>query len=223
MARIPRQAVGDMVYHVLNRANGRMRIFTRDQDYQAFETLLGEAKEKYSMRLLSYCLMPNHWHLLLYPRGNDDLPRFMRWLGLTHTQRWHTAHKTIGYGHLYQGRYKSFPVQTDEHFLQVARYIERNPLRANLVQKAQAWQWSSLWRRTRGTNKQKGLLDQWPVVAGKHYTAWVNEPQPQEEVEVIRYTIKRGRPYGGEEWIYHMARKLNLEATLNPRGRPTKQ
>jgi len=223
MARTPRNAVSDMVYHVLNRANGRMRIFQKDRDYQAFEKLLVEAKEKYPMRILAYCLMPNHWHLLLYPHGDNDLSRFMRWLGLTHTQRWHAAHKTIGYGHLYQGRYKSFPVQTDEHFLQVTRYIERNPLRATLVKRAEDWQWSSLWRRQRGIREQQQLLDTWPVPAGRKYPAWVNQPQPQEAVDVIRYAIKRGRPYGQEAWIHRTAKKLNLEATLHPRGRPKKK
>ncbi len=222
MARTPRNATGNIVYHVLNRANGRMRIFKKENDYQAFVKLLGEAKEKYPMRILSYCLMPNHWHILLHPEGDDDLPRFMRWLGLTHTQRWHAAHKTIGYGHLYQGRYKSFPVQTDEHFLQVARYIERNPLRAHLVKAAQAWQWSSLWVRDNGTKRQKELLNPWPVPAGQRYVAWVNQSQPKEEVEVIRYAIKRGHPYGGEEWVYRTAKELHLEPTLNPRGRPKK-
>ncbi len=223
MARTLRNAVGDMVYHVLNRANGRMQIFRKDTDYQAFEKLLAEAKEKYPMRILAYCLMPNHWHLLLYPEHDDDMPRFMRWSGLTHTQRWHTAHKTIGYGHLYQGRYKSFPVQTDEHFLQVVRYVERNPLRAKLVTKAQDWRWSSLWLRANGTRKQKQLLAPWPVLAGRNYIAWVNQPQPKEEVEIIRYAIKRGRPYGGEEWIYKTAKELYLEPTLNPRGRPRRE
>lgn len=220
MARAPRSAIGNIVYHVLNRANGRMHIFRQDKDYEAFEKLLAEAKEKYPMRILSYCLMPNHWHLLLYPKGDMDMPQYMRWLGLTHTQRWHAAHKTTGYGHLYQGRYKSFPVQTDEHFLQVARYIERNPLRASLVNKAEEWRWSSLWLRKRGDRKQKELLGDWPVPAGQKYIKWVNEPQPKEELEVIRYAIKRGRPYGGEVWVYKTAKKLNLESTINPLGRP---
>ena len=220
MARVPRNATGGIVYHVLNRANGRMQIFRTDRDYQAFVDLLQEAKKKYPMRILAYCLMPNHWHLLLYPESDDDLPRFMRWLGLTHTQRWHAAHKTTGYGHVYQGRYKSFPVQTDEHFLQVARYIERNPLRAKLVMQAQDWQWSSLWLRKKGSKRYRDILSSWPVPATSTYTTWVNQPQPKEEVEVIRYAIKRSRPYGGEDWVHTTAKQLNLEATLNPRGRP---
>src|SRR3989344_9525362 len=111
MGRPPRVAIGNVVYHVINRANSRMLIFKKDGDYQAFEQILEEAKEKYPMRILAYCLMPNHWHLVLYPTSDEDLPRFMRWITLTHTQRWHARYNNIGYGHLYQGRYKSFPVQ----------------------------------------------------------------------------------------------------------------
>src|SRR3989338_7273370 len=135
MARNPRVATGNMIYHVLNRANSRERIFRKEKDYEAFERILEEGMEKYPMRILAYCLMPNHWHFIMYPVNDEDLPVFMRWLTGTHTRRWHTHYKSIGYGHLYQGRYKSFHVQKDEHFLNVARYVERNALRANLVLK----------------------------------------------------------------------------------------
>ncbi len=220
MPRPPRSAQGDMVYHVLNRANARMIIFDKDADYLAFEKVLVEAKEHYPMRMLSYCLMPNHWHFILYPETNEAMPLFMRWLTLTHTQRWHVAHKTVGYGHLYQGRYKAFPIQKDEHFLQVLRYVERNAKRAALVKQAENWQWSSLYRRLNGTIDEKKLLSAWPVRPDKYYLEWVNEPQPKEELEVIRYAVKRGRPYGGERWIAKTAKSLGLESTLRARGRP---
>ena len=163
MARIPRNVVSDVVYHILNRANGREQIFQKEKDYEAFIKILIEAKEKYPMRILSFCIMPNHWHLVLYPKKGEDLSNFMRWITHTHTQRYHSRYKTIGYGHIYQGRYKSFPIEKDNHFLQVCRYIERNPLRAKLVKKAQNWKWSSLWIRENGTKKQKLLLSEWPV------------------------------------------------------------
>jgi hypothetical protein len=115
------------------------------------------------MRLLAYCIMPNHWHLVLYPRKDGDLSKFVNWLTLTHTQRRHAAHRTIGHGHLYQGRYKSFLCEKDAHFLQFVRYVERNPLRANLVRRASDWRWGSLWRRTHGTPKHQALLHAWPV------------------------------------------------------------
>ena len=224
MARIPRSAVGDMVYHVLNRANGREKIFQKEKDYEAFEKILFEAKEKYPMRILSYCIMPNHWHLVLYPENGEDLSRFMRWITHTHTQRYHTHYKSIGYGHVYQGRFKSFPVDKDEYFIQLCRYIERNPLRAGLLKKAQDWRWSSLWIRESGTEKQKIQLSDWPVEKPIEYLHWLNTLQADEEekLEKIRYSIKKGKPFGSDGWVQKIAEKLGLVSTLKQRGRPKK-
>lgn len=224
MARIPRNAVGNVVYHILNRANGREQIFKKEKDYEAFMKILMEAKEKYPMRILSFCIMPNHWHFVLYPKAGEDLSNFMRWITHTHTQRYHSHYKSIGYGHIYQGRYKSFPIEKDNHFLQVCRYIERNPLRAKLVKKAQNWKWSSLWIRENGTKKQKSLLSDWPVEKPIAFLDWVNitEKDEEEKLQKIRYAIKRGCPYGKEDWIGKIAKKLNLVSTLISRGRPKK-
>ena len=147
MGRPKRVTAGGIVYHVLNRANARLRIFFEDSDYQAFENVLESAIDRFNMRLLGYVLMPNHWHLVVWPRNDGDLSRFVGWLTLTHTQRWHARRRNAGTGHLYQGRFKSFPVQEDQHLRIVCRYVERNPLRKGLVKHAQDWQWSSLWRR----------------------------------------------------------------------------
>jgi REP element-mobilizing transposase RayT len=133
MGRPKRAADGGLVYHVLNRANARMTIFENDADYAAFEQVLEEAVERTGTRLLAYCLMPNHWHLVLWPREDGELSRFTGWLTLTHTQRWHAHRHSSGSGHLYQGRFKSFPVQDDNHFWTLCRYVERNALRAKLV------------------------------------------------------------------------------------------
>ena len=126
MGRALRVTAGDTVYHVLNRANGRQALFDDEGDYAAFERVLAEAQQRLPMRLLAYCLMPNHWHRVLWPFGDGDLSRFLAWL--THTQRWHADRHTTGSGHLYQGRFKSFLVQTDAHLLTVCRYVERNAL-----------------------------------------------------------------------------------------------
>ena len=136
MGRPLRAASGDIVYHVLNRANARMTLFDDDGDYAAFERVLGQACEHGHMRLLAYCVMPNHWHLVVWPRHDGDLSRFMNWLTLTHTQRWHQHRHTVGEGHVYQGRFKSFPVETSEYLLTVCRYVERNPVQAGLVERA---------------------------------------------------------------------------------------
>ena len=146
MGRPRRAAQGGLVDHTLNCANARLSIFEHDGDFTAFERLLAEAVTRYAMRVLAYCLMPNHFHLLLWPRGDGDLSQFMQWLTLTHTQRWHAYHHAAGSGHLYQGRFKSFPVQSDDHFLTICRYVQRNALRAGLAVQAEDWRWGSLAR-----------------------------------------------------------------------------
>jgi putative transposase len=88
--------------YVLNRANARMTIFRNDADYEAFERVLSEAVARTQTRLLSYCLMPNHWHLIVWPREDGELSEFVGWLTLTHTQRWHAFRRSIGTGHVYQ-------------------------------------------------------------------------------------------------------------------------
>lgn len=100
-----------------------MRLFETDQDYEAFERVLSETLPLRRMRLLAYCLMPNHWHLVLWPREDGDLAACMQRLSITHARRWQEHRQVVGTGHVYQGRYKSFPVQADEHFLTVCRYL----------------------------------------------------------------------------------------------------
>lgn len=220
MPRVERTDVGGYVYHVLNRANARVSIFEGDQDYQLFEQTLEEAVERYDMRLLSYCLMPNHWHVVPYPKKDGDLARFMGWLTNTHTRRWHTEKGTTGQGHLYQGRYKSFLCQDDNHFLALVRYVERNAKRANLVKKAEHWRWSSAWRREYGTAKQKKLLATWPVPQPRDYSAWLNHAQSTDEEEAIKRSIMKGNPYGGDSWVDRVVRRFSLEQTLKGVGRP---
>ena len=222
MGRALHTDVGDHVYRVLNRANARATIFAKKTYYESFETTLEEAKERTGMRILSYCVMPNHWHLVVYPKKDGNLAKFVNWLTLTHTQRWHAAHNTIGQGHLYQGRYKSFLCEEDAHFIQLARYVERNPLRAKLVGRAEDWQWGSLWRRIHGTPAQKKLLDEWPVPVPKGYLRLVHEPQSSDEVEAMCIAINRGSPYGSEVWRNTAIKKFDLEATIRARGRPKK-
>ena len=153
MSRQPRLAIGDTVYHCINRANEKVQIFNADAEYQHFESLLEEGKELLDMRILSYCIMPNHWHLVLYPTEDRDLGEFMRWITTTHVRQRRTKTNSVGYGHLYQGTYKSFPVETDKHLLDLIRYVEQNALRAKLVSIAEDWKWSSLWRREKGSDK----------------------------------------------------------------------
>ena len=200
MPRRPRIATGGLVYHVLNRRVGRLPLFETDRDYLAFERVLEAAISRTGIRLLGYCVMPNHWHLLLWPRGDDELSETLRWLTVTHTQRWHAAHRTSGTGSLYQGRFKSFPVQTDEHFLTVARYVERNALRANLVRRAENWRWGSLWRHCQDGAKERSILSTWPVPRPRNWLACVNRPESPQELDALRRSAQRGRPFGSALW-----------------------
>ena len=164
--------------------------------------------------------MPNHWHLLLWPRRVGELSEVLRWITVTHTQRWHAHHHTAGTGPVYQGRFKSFPVQTDEHFLTVARYVERNAVRAKLVTRAEDWQWSSVWRRGQGEPKLMSWLSAWPVPQPRDWMAQVNRSQSALAVETLRVSVQRGRPFGEDSRARRMAKRFGMESTLRPRGRP---
>jgi putative transposase len=222
MGRPQRAAEGGYVYHVLNRANARMTIFGDEGDYQAFENVLLEAVERTGTRLLAYCLMPNHWHLLVWPREDGELSRFVGWLTLTHTQRWHAHRHSAGSGHVYQGRFKSFPVEDDEHYYTVARYVERNALRANLVRRAEQWPWGSLYRWLRGSAEDRTLLSAWPLPRKASWVDHVNAAQTEAELTALRRSVERGSPFGGAPWSERTIRRLGLESTIRPQGRPKK-
>ncbi len=222
MPRINRIDLGDYCYHIINRANARLPIFFKEEDYTLFESVLEEAQKKFGMRILAYILMPNHFHLVLYPKNDGDLGKFMQWLTLTHTQRWHQEKNTKGTGHLYQGRYKSFIIEKDNHLLSVIRYIERNALRAKLVKKAENWKFCSLWRKLYGKDNQKKVLSSWPIGEPKDYLSFVNTLQPKEEEENIRVSVVKGKPYGKDAWSTQIIKKFNLEPTTRPKGRPKK-
>jgi putative transposase len=211
-----------MVFHVLNRGVGRMRLFAKDEDYEAFERALEKTLETRPMRICSYCLMPNHWHFVLWPERDGQLGEFMQKLTVTHVRNWQEYRRRVGYGHVYQGRYKSFPIEEDEHFYQVVRYVERNALRANLARRAESWRWCSLWRRVKGGRHARRWLSDWPLAVPRNWTELVNRPQSEGELEAIRRSISRGQPFGSPTWTKRSAESLGLESTLRPRGRPKK-
>jgi putative transposase len=196
MPRAPRIDLGDYVYHVINRANARARIFHDDRDYRDFEYLLNEVREEYEMRILAYCVMPNHWHMLLYPRHDGSLGKAMHWLGTSHARRHHTRKGTIGGGHLYQGRYKAFLVEEDSHLLTVLKYIERNPVRAKLAKNAEDWKWGSAYRRIMGSVNQKTLLADPPIELPINYRDWLNTPESSEDLERVRVSVNKEVSFG---------------------------
>ena len=222
MPRHARIAPGGFVYHALNRGVARLPLFEKDGDYEAFERVLAEALTEYPTRVLAYCVLPNHWHFVLWPAADGELTDFLRWLTHTHTQRWHAHYHTAGTGHLYQGRFRAFPVQKDDHLYAVLRYVERNALRAGLVRRAETWRWCSLWRRHAGTDKERALLHPWPLPLPADWVEHVNRPQTEAELDAVRRSVVRGRPFGSAAWERQTAARLGLEYTLRPRGRPKK-
>jgi len=221
MARQPRKSRGGEVYHIMNRGNCRMEIFTTDADYLAFVKLLEEGRERFGMRILAYALMPNHWHLVLWPRRDGDLSRFVAWVASTHVRRWRAQRQNVGEGHLYQGRFKSFPAQRDEHLYRVLRYVEGNPRRAKLVRKAERWRWTSLYDGPGEENQTLGT-DEWPVRRPADWRKRVNEAIEAAELGRLRLSVVRGRPFGSDAWTRQAARRLGLESSLRDPGRPKK-
>lgn len=220
MPRTARKAPGSLVYHVLNRGVGQNQLFFEDADYVAFERIIAETLEKRPMRILSYCLMPNHWHFVLWPQKDGDLAAFMQRLTVTHVTRWQKNFGKVGFGHVYQGRFKSFPVDTDEHFYRVNRYVERNALRANLVKRAEDWPFGSLWIRQQGTREDRALLSAWPVPFPRKWLQYVNDPETEAELIALRKSANRGTPFGDGDWVTKMAKRLGLGSTIRNPGRP---
>jgi len=211
-----------MVFHVLNRGVGRRTLFEKDDDYLAFERVLEATLRTRPMRICAYCLLSSHWHFVAWPEGDGDLPAFMQQLTHTHVKRWKEHRHEVGLGHLYQGRYKSFPVQTEDYFYQVVRYVERNALRANLVMRAELWCWSSLGR-TKREDPASPLLAASPLPRPVDWLEIVNQPQCEAELQALRRCLRRGCPFGDAPWVDATAKRLGLEATLRERGRPSRR
>jgi putative transposase len=209
-----------MIYHVLNRSNGRLRLFRKKEDFETFYGVLLQAHARLPLPILGWCVMGDHWHFVVKPKKEGDLSRFFGYLTLTHATRWQVAHNATGTGHVYQGRFKSFMIQEDEHLRSVLRYVERNPLRTGLVRRSQDWQWSSLHARLNGPAEMAALLAEWPIPRPRDWTAQVNRPQTPEEESAIELALARNRPLGEESWVRKMAQRYDLHSTLRPRGRP---
>lgn len=215
MARHARCAKAGFVYHVLNRGNRRQRIFNDRADYLTFTQLLAETASALAMRVCAYCLMPNHWHLVVWPTEDAQLSAFMFQLTNAHVARHRTMHGTTGTGHLYQGRFRSFPVQSDDHYLRVMRYVEANALRAALVQCAESWPWSSMTERVADARE---IITPGPLGLPTDWVTYVNATTGTDELECIRNCNRQGRPYGSPDWMLDTAALHRL--ALRGRGRP---
>src|SRR5207248_3197188 len=143
---------------------------------------------------------------------------WMHWLLNAHVRRYHQHYRDDG--HLWQGRFKAFPIEEDEHLLTVLRYVERNPLRAGMVTRAEAWPWSSMVWWTGGLRPTYAEVG--PVLRPDNWVEYVNAALTVAELTRVRESVNRGTPYGSEGWARETAARLGLEASLRPRGRPRK-
>jgi putative transposase len=213
MPTSPRADEAGGLYHALNRGNLRADIFKKEADYAAFEKILHEGLAIHEVELYCYQLMPNHYHLILRPLVDGEMSRFMSWVGGTHTMRYHAHYHTSGMGRVYQQRYKSFPIQDDEHFFVVCRYVERNALRASLVDRAEQWRWGSLWRWLQKREPDPRLLSPWPLPRLPGWVARVNESLTKQELDAVR-----GFPHSGESRLETKAgsNRLPEDSIWNP-------
>ena len=222
MPRQSRVDIADEVYHVINRANARSGIFRTNGDYAAVLQSLEETLDDVLIDLYSFEIMPNHWHFGVKPNHNGDLGRFFGKFTQKVTQRWHAFHGSAGTGHLFQGRFKSFIVQKDSYFLQLMKYIESNPLRAGLVDRAEEWKWGSLHLRTYKPQLAEKLLALWPIDRPVDYLSYVNQPASDKALKEIRNATIRGKPLGEPLWVQSKVEIYHLDHTVRRRGRPNK-
>ncbi len=216
MPRTARASVANIAYHVINRGNDKATVFHDDEDFAAFARLIGEASERVAMRVSAFCIMPNHFHLVLWPPRDDALSVWMQWLATAHVRRHHRRHGTSG--HIWQGRFKAFPIQRDDHLLTVVRYVERNPVRAGLVARADDWRWSSLAAAPPAGAPKRHC----PVPLPTNWRTVVGRAEAAAHLAAVRHSVNRGTPFGNQRWVPRTADRLGLESTMRPRGRPRK-
>lgn len=217
MPRVKRITAAGVIQHVMNRGNRRATIFRKPSDYKAFVSLLTEAAARFRVRLIAFCVMPNHWHLVLIPDEVGAISSYMRWVSGTHVRRYHRLYGLEGTGHLYQGRYTSIPVQSDRHLLTVLRYVEANAKRAGLVSRAEDWPWSSLGAPDEVRTQ---LVSDTSVPRPPDWLQRVN--QPLRNLARLRECIARGRPFGSAVWTSKAAARHGLRFTMRPPGRPAR-
>ena len=218
MPRVSRRLVNDFTYHVLNRGNGKKRVFYKYQDFLSFIELVKEAKKRLPINVFAYCLMPNHFHFVLKSSQASNLSRWIHWLLTVHSRRYHHYYKTCG--HIWQGRFKSFMIQNDEHLITVLRYVEGNAVRAGLVFSAKDWPWSS--HKQRISEETEKIIDILPVELPSDWTNYVDKPLTSKELLGLRQSVNHQFPYGDIKWKKKIRQRLGLAYTFKPRGRPRK-
>jgi putative transposase len=220
---VPRRCLrgtAGLAFHVINRGVRRATLFYSHDDFAAFVRVMVEAAARVPMRLIAFSLMPNHWHMVLWPLDDTGLTRYTGWLSLTHACRWQRVHETRGTGPVYQGRFKAIPIETNRYFITACRYVERNAVRAGLVERARNWPWSS-------ASEQPGapmpILADWPIPRPPGWSELLDEPQTQADLDHVRRCISRSAPMGDDAWREAVATTLGWTTGLRTVGRPRRK
>ena len=175
--------------HIVNRGNRRATVFATAPDYLGFLAALADAAERTTVRLVSFCLMPNHWHLVLWPVVGKEISRYMQLVMNDHIRDLQSRHGTSGTGHIYQGRFRNSHILSERQFVNVCRYVEANPLCAGLVNRAENWPWSSLARS--GPAEGVNILAPWPFQRPRRWLDDVNNPQSDAIQRKIQRSLGR--------------------------------
>jgi REP-associated tyrosine transposase len=215
MARIPRCCPAGTIQHVLSRGNDRKKIFLKREDYWAFLRLMAEAQLRIPLLILAYCLMPNHFHIVVLAHSDVAVSEYMHWLLTTHVRRYHHHYGTTGTGHIYQSRFRNFFVQPGVHLINVLRYVEANAVRASLVRRAEDWTWSSLKSTCPDA---RPTLSVPPTERPADWLDYVNGAISLEELYSVRRSVIHGAPYGDAEWVTGITQEYGLESTIRRPG-----
>ncbi len=179
MPRRARSTQRASYFHVINRSVRRLVLFTQPADYRAFLAILAQALEQHPIRLIAYCVMPNHWHLVVGPTDTPTLSRCLHWVTATHAIRLNQHRRTVGHGPVYQGRFNSVEIPAVGDLVRVCRYVERNALQARLVRRAQDWPWASLSERLQPA--QDLPMVNAPFLGTRAWADYVNAPRPGDD------------------------------------------
>jgi REP-associated tyrosine transposase len=179
MPRPPRDIAARRFHHIFNRGNRRQVIFHKPGDYKAFIRILVEAVKRFEQKLIAFCVMNNHFHIVLRTDEKVSISTYMHWVTSTHVRRYQRHYDIVGSGHIYQRRFANKVCRSERSLLSLIRYVEANPLKAGLVKRAEDWRWSSLWLRLHGD--PDGLLEQCPIELPPNWADYINKTTPQKD------------------------------------------
>jgi len=218
MPRIARAVAVGFPHHIIQRGNNKEKVFFEEEDRQKYLELLKKYSDKWECPILAYCLMNNHVHLLARPKREESLYKMMQGITLCYTQ--HINRKYEKTGRLWESRYHSCIVDREHYLWAVARYIEQNPKRAKIVKKEEEYPYSSARAHIEG--RRDDILGEklFNDNQRKDYIAFIRESITEEEIQRLKYSTRTGRPFGREEFIKRMEKKLNKRFILQRPGRP---